>query len=137
MQFYTKAKQPPTINIVSMIDILCILLIFYVATSEFKAEEAQVKIQLPESSQGTKEESQQQPIVIVATKDKRIFIGPTEIPLAELKSELKNRQSGLSNPHFVLKADTGIPLGFFVKVLDASKEAGIANLSLLTEDGNK
>jgi biopolymer transport protein ExbD len=52
MAFYTKVKRPPVINIISLIDILCILLIFFVVTTEFKKNEAQVQIQLPESTQG-------------------------------------------------------------------------------------
>lgn len=137
MQFYTKAKHPPAINIVSLIDILCILLIFFVATSEFKEDQPQIQIQLPEATQGTKEETPQEPITILASKDKKIYIGSREIPLADLEAALKERQTLMPNTQFILKADTGIPLGFFVKVLDASKAAGIANLSLLTEDANK
>jgi biopolymer transport protein ExbD len=57
--------------------------------------------------------------------------------LEKLAQTLKDRKKTSPSALYILKADTGIPLGFFVKVLDASKEAGIANLSLLTEDGTK
>lgn len=134
MRFYSKARRPPIINIVSLIDILCILLIFFIVTTEFKKDQHQVEIKLPESTQATKEDKPTEPVLILATKDKKIFIGDEEIPLEKLVSVLKSKQSGQSNPLFSLKADTEIPLGFFVKVLDASKEAGIANLSLLTEE---
>ena len=137
MAFYTKVKRPPVLNVISLIDILCILLIFFIVTTEFKKDEVQVQIQLPETTQGTKEETPQEPVVILATKDKKIFIGTKEIPLDQLKIVLKEQQTVQSRAQFILKADTGIPLGCFVKVLDASKEAGIANLSLLTEDANK
>ncbi|MDZ4788113.1 MAG: biopolymer transporter ExbD [Blastochloris sp.] len=134
MRFYSKARRPPIINIVSLIDILCILLIFFIVTTEFKKDQYQVEIKLPESTQATKEDKPTEPVLILATKDKKIFIGDEEIPLEKLVSVLKSKQNGQSNPLFSLKADTEIPLGFFVKVLDASKEAGIANLSLLTEE---
>ncbi|NJK91690.1 MAG: biopolymer transporter ExbD [Blastochloris sp.] len=133
MQFYTKSKRPPVINIVSLIDILCILLIFFIVTTEFKKDQPEVEIQLPESTTGTETEKPEEPVLILVTKDKKIFVGTEEVPLNQLTQILKNRQSGLTKPLFALKADTSVPLGLFVKVMDASKEAGIANLSLLTE----
>lgn len=137
MQFYSKTKHIPTINIVSLIDILCILLIFFVVTTEFKEDHPQVEIQLPQSSQAAQSDKADEPVTIYATKDKKIFIDELEIPLEKLVATLKDKQQSALNSVFALKADTDVPLGFFVKVLDASKEAGISNLSLMTEETKK
>jgi biopolymer transport protein ExbD len=134
MRFTTKARKTPTINIVSLIDILCILLIFFVVTTEFKKDQPQLEIQLPESTQGTNQEKPDEPIMILATKDKKIFLNNKETPLQELSTKLKGLKAAQAKALFVLKADTGIDLGFFVKVMDAATEAGIPNLSLLTDE---
>jgi biopolymer transport protein ExbD len=137
MAFYTKAKRPPVLNIISLIDILCILLIFFIVTTEFKKDEVQLQIKLPETSKGTKEEAPQEPVTILISKEKKIYIGQTEVPLANLILTLKERKIATPQALYILKADTGVPLGFFIKVLDASESAGIANLSIMAEEAGK
>lgn len=137
MRFYTRSKQPLTINIVSLIDILTILLIFFIVTTQFKKAEPEVQIKLPESATATEEQRSEEPIIIYATKEQKIFLGQREIPLPGLAAELQKIKASAKSPVFALKADEGVPLGFFVKVLDASKEAGLADLSLFTEPAPK
>lgn len=137
MRFYTRSKKPVTINIVSLIDILTILLIFFIVTTQFKKAEPEVQIKLPESTTATEEKRPDEPVIIYATKDQKIYLGEREVPLASLAGELKRIKATAKTPLFALKADEGVPLGFFVKVLDASKEAGLADLSLFTEEAKK
>jgi biopolymer transport protein ExbD len=49
MQFYTRKRRTPFINIVSLIDILAILLIFFIVTTNFRKPQPQLKINLPDS----------------------------------------------------------------------------------------
>jgi biopolymer transport protein ExbD len=133
MQFYTRTKRPLTINIVSLIDILCILLIFFIVTTTFKKSEPEVEIKLPESTEAKETERTNEPIIIYATKDKKIFVGEEEVPLGGLTDALVRKKAATEAPLFALKADRDVPLGFFVKVLDSSKAAGLTNLSLYTE----
>ena len=48
MRFYTKRRKMPSITIVSLIDILAILLIFFIVTTTFKDKLPQLQINLPE-----------------------------------------------------------------------------------------
>lgn len=133
MRFYTRAKRPLVINVVSLIDILAILLIFFIVTTTFKKAEPQVEIILPQSSQATEDQRALEPTVIHITRDQNIFIGDRQVTLEQLSVELRERATLAGQSMFALKADEGVPLGFFVKILDLSKEAGLENLSLFTE----
>ncbi len=133
MRFYTRAKRPLVINIVSLIDILAILLIFFVVTTTFKKAEPQVEIKLPESDTATEEEQSFEPVIIHVTKDGLIFIDDAPVTLETLTTVMRERAAAMRRPAFALRADEDVNLGFFVKVLDASKNAGIPNLSLFTE----
>lgn len=137
MRFYTKQKRPPAINIVSLIDTLCVLLIFFIVTTTFKKNEPTLQIRVPDSTQGTKEQRPQEPVIIYATKTQKIYVGTEEVPLDRLAVILKNKKSQGPSSVFALKADTDIPLGFFVKVLDAAKEAGLNDISMFTEEPKK
>lgn len=133
MRFYSRPKRPLIINLVSLMDILTILLLFFIVTTTFRKNESEVQINLPESTQGTEDERSTEPVILYATKDQKIFLGTKEVQLTALVAEIKQAQKDLKSPVFALKADEEVPLGFFVKVLDASKEAGLADLSLFTE----
>lgn len=134
MQFYTKKRRTPIINIISLIDIFCILLIFSLATTTFKKSEPVVQIDLPESASAKETtEKRVEPVVITATKDLSLTIDGQSVPITGLGAKLKELKPNTPQG-FVLKADKGVPLGFFVKVLDASREAGIDNLNLQTDE---
>ena len=117
----------------SLVDILCILLIFFIVTTTFKKDEPRVEIKIPESSTAIKDPHPQEPVIIYASKDLKVYVGSSEVPLDKLARVLKARKAEAGTAVFALKADTDIPLGFFVKVLDASKEAGLTNLQMFTE----
>jgi biopolymer transport protein ExbD len=134
MQFYTKKRKTPIINIISLIDIFCILLIFSLVTTTFKKSEPVVQIDLPESATGKETtEKRVEPVTITATKDLSLTIGGKPITIETLSGMLKEMKPDTPQG-FVLKADKGVPLGFFVKILDASKAAGIDNLNLQTDE---
>ena len=122
-----------------MIDILSILLIFFIVTTTFKKEEPRVEINLPESAQGKEESSVEDPVVVFITKDNRIFIGNSETTLEMFPKEIEALVAKNAQTQFALEADEEIQLGFFVKIMDAAKEAGLSDLSLNTrkpEDGS-
>ncbi|MEM1157658.1 MAG: biopolymer transporter ExbD [Verrucomicrobiota bacterium] len=132
MQFYSRPKRPLSINIVSMIDILSILLIFFIVTTTFKKAEPRVEISLPESTQGKEESTIEDPVVIFITADNQIFIGDRETTLEQLPREVEALLSQKPETRFALEADEGIQLGFFVKIMDAANAAGLNDLSLNT-----
>ncbi len=132
MQFYSRPKRPLSINIVSMIDILSILLIFFIVTTTFKKSEPRVEINLPESTTGKEDSETADPVVIFITKENRIFIGNSETTLEMFPKEVGALKAKNPASTFALEADEGIQLGFFVKIMDAAKEAGLNDLSLNT-----
>lgn len=135
MKFYTRQKKPIFINIVSLIDVLTMLLIFFVVTTTFKKDQSRVRIDLPESSRAEKTKAIAEPIMIRVTKENRISVGGEEnLSLEDLPKVLKAKKTSMPEAVFALEADKGVELGFFVKVLDASKDAGIENLSLHTKE---
>ncbi|MEM9399273.1 MAG: biopolymer transporter ExbD [Verrucomicrobiota bacterium] len=136
MQFYSRRKKILTINIVTLIDILSILIIFFIVTTTFKKTEPEVEIDLPESTTAEKipQEESQEPLIIYATKDEEIFVGEQKIEIEKLTAYLERKKSEMKEALFALKADKEAPVGLFVKILDSSKEAGIGNLSMYTAE---
>jgi len=136
MKFYTKQRRTPTINIVSLVDILCILLIFFVVTTVFKKEEPVIRLDLPKSSQG-KPVDPNAPIIIFVTEDEKIFLGDIPIVPANLSSSIQKIHKELPNSKFALKSSKKAPFGVIVQVMDAAKAAGIDQLPAFTQEANE
>ena len=135
MRFRVKTRRSPIINIVSLIDILCIVLIFFIVTTVFRREEPQIKLDLPESSQA-KAAQQTTPEIISVTEDEKIYVGEKLVAAADLGDYLKSRKEADSTAKFALKASKKAPFEVIVKVMDAVKIAGIEELPTYTEEPN-
>ncbi len=125
MNLRPRRRPVPTIPIVSLIDIMVILLIFFVATTTFKKDKTQVKITLPESkSLGGASTAPESRVAISITSEQKIFLDGKPIELDQLAvaiTSLKNAKPGMK---LELEADTTAALGVLVKVWDALREAG-------------
>jgi len=139
--FVRKRKQTPTIIVVALIDVLIVLLIFLMVTTTFKQQPA-LKLALPESSQAEKTgASEDVPLIVSVDKQGNLRIGNEgeglPVTVDNLRAELKARVE--KNPELVLaiRADTTAPFGQIVKVMDATKEAGVKRVNAFTKEAGK
>jgi len=134
MRFARKPRRQPIINIISLIDILVVLLIFYIATTVFKKSEPKITIKVPESSQAKPAESNP-PSIIYVTADSKIFFNDAPVEPNKLGELLKDKMT--ANPEFkvAMKADTKAPFGIITKVMDAAHFAGIGDLPTFMDTG--
>jgi biopolymer transport protein ExbD len=120
-------RPVPAIPIVSLIDILVILLIFFIATTTFRRNKTHVKIALPESkAMGENSPSQDVRVPIAITKDKDILLDGDLVPEEGLEEALKRLRAGRPGVRLELEADTDAALGVLVKVWDALRAAGFS-----------
>jgi len=128
MQFIRKRRRQPFINIISLIDILTVLLIFYIATTVFKRTEPKLNIVVPPSTTA-KSTQDTIPSTIYVTADSKIFFNDAPIEPDKLGELLKSKTA--TNPDFkvAMKSDQNAPFKIIVKVMDAANVAGIKNLS--------
>ncbi len=129
MQFPRKARRTPAINIINLIDVLVVLLIFYIATTVFKKSQPKIDITVPSSTKPTVSQ-QAAPSIIYITADGKFYLDDQPEDPAQLGDLLKSKKA--TDPDFkvALKADTNTPLGMFVKVYDAANAAGITDLQM-------
>jgi biopolymer transport protein ExbD len=137
MQFARKPRRSPVLNIIPLIDVLVVLLIFYIATTVFKKPQPILKIVVPDSTTA-KSTDKTPPAVIYVTSDSKIFLDEVPVEASKLADLLKEKLA--ADPAFkvAMKADTGAPFGAITKVMDAAHTAGIADLQTFmnTEKGS-
>jgi biopolymer transport protein ExbD len=113
------------VPIVTLIDILAILLIFFIVTTTFKTEETLVKVNLPTSSELGADVSAGTRQVLSLSKDGSVSLGQKRISMEQLPIALQQFRRKNPNGRLELKADEEAPLGLMVKVWDAANQAGL------------
>jgi biopolymer transport protein ExbD len=134
MKIAVRKRRAPSIIIVSLVDILTILLIFFVVSTTFKRDQPEVQINLPDSKTSTKSSSEQEHAVVSVNENDEVRLDGQIIGVDELEASVRNlppaRRAALA-----LQADKKSSFGAIIKVMDALKLAGVKNLPAFTRDG--
>jgi len=133
MKFAVKKRRAPSIIIVSLVDILTILLIFFVVSTTFKKDQPEVQINLPESKTAANNPAELEHAIVTVDKDNNIKLDGKSVSGDELEEAVRNlpptRKSSL-----VLQAADEASWQTIVKVMDALKLAGVKNLPAFTRE---
>jgi biopolymer transport protein ExbD len=121
MQFRAKRYIKPVINIASLVDVLFLLLIFFMVTSAF-VEQPNIKLELPVTRHS--EVSKVERTVLTISRDGQLFIKERPVDKQNLEKELRRLMLDTGDEVLVLKADKLVPYGDVVDVMDSAKGAG-------------
>ncbi|HRJ11586.1 MAG TPA: biopolymer transporter ExbD [Prosthecobacter sp.] len=125
MNLRPRRRPVPMIPIVSLVDVMVILLIFFVATTTFRNEKTQVKITLPESrTMGEPVPQAEVRKAITITREQELFLDGSPVQPDALADALKRLKAQSPAVRLELEADTGTALGVLMKVWDALRAAG-------------
>lgn len=134
MKFYTRKRRTPVVNIIPLIDILVILLIFFVTTSTFKKRQPQLEINLPEARTATVAAAAKvEPIVLRVKSADQLTLDEQPVTAKNLAEALKAARAKAPDRPVAMQADRQAPFGVVVQVLDALKQAGVKNIPAFTQ----
>ena len=127
--------QPPNdntlmaeINITPFTDVLLVLLIIFMVSATFLTQSA-FNIKLPETVSKTAAGLQG---LIVTIKADSIIIGDTEVSQDILAIKLEQEAKAKPGQKVIIMADSKIPYGTVINVMDKLKQAGFSSISLAT-----
>ena len=134
MRFYSRKRRAPSIIIVSLIDILAILLIFFIVATTFRRNQPQLQINLPESKAAEQAPAEKdEPVVLSVKSADQISLDGKPVTLDLLAEALKTVRAQAPARPIAMQADREAPFGVVVKVLDALKDAGVKNIPAFTQ----
>lgn len=130
IEFRRKKRTSLHTNIAPLVDVVFLLLLFFMVTSRIVAEPA-LTIQLPKSKTAVSDDSKE--IILSITKDEALYLGECRVALEQIGNLLQAEflQSGCRVVK--IKADSNISLGLLVKVIDEVKLADAESFSIVTE----
>ena len=138
MKFRRQAQEEVSVNLTPLIDVVFLLLIFFMVSTTF-TRETQLAIDLPEASGEVREQEQKQ-IEIVISKEGDFAVNGRSLvnsQLDTLKSALGKVSDGDSRLPLVITADANTPYQSVVTAMDAAGQLGFANLSMTTRKPEK
>jgi len=115
------------INITSLIDVMFLLLIFFMVSSTFRDQPA-IELTLPRSS--VAEDVAVAPTVVYLTRDGRIYLDSEVVGREQLRQNLRRLQAATGEDRIVLRADEHAEHGAVVALIDLIKESGYRRVSL-------
>ena len=129
------AREEVTLNLTSLIDVIFVLLLFFVVTTTF-SRPSQLKIELPEASSSTppaQSEVKQLEIGISAEGQYELNAQPLiSNDLAGLMSALQRESAGDLSLPLIISADAKTPHQAFITAMDAAGKLGFAHLRITT-----
>lgn len=125
-------KYSVQIPLTSLIDMIFLLLIYFLLTTNFIVEEG-IKVNLPNAQASVPQVKQE--IVVSIDKEGTPYVLKEKIPLNMLYIKIKEMIGNDPDRLVVIKADKKVVLNKVVNVMDIAKSAGASRLSLATEKG--
>ena len=125
-----KRRESLGLDLTPVIDVVFILLIFFIVTSVFKKEESALMIDLPTSN--AKEMKVEEEQVFIEVNKNKLAIKGIEVSFESLEDNLKaikNKQKAV-----VIKIDKKVEYERVVKVLDLLQKYNLSNLALVTNE---
>lgn len=133
-KYFKKEKNFVSINITSLIDVVFMLVIFFMLSSSFN--KSSIPISLP-SSENSIQSSDTESIRVTISKEKIIFLNDNITSIKNLSSESQKLLTSLGTRNAVLYSDENVSLGFMISVIDELTKSGIENVSVKTYTKSK
>lgn len=138
MQLQNEQDEEPEVNITSLIDVVFLLLIFFMVSATFERQ-ALLRVELPEATTAEREAVPDR-VELVVTETGDYFIGDqmlTDRARSTLQLALSQAFASRPDAVLVIRADSGADHGLVVRAMDAAAAEGISRLTIATvaEDG--
>ncbi len=117
------------INITPLVDVVLVLLVIFMVTEPVL--QSGIEVNVPKTR--TVKQITEQRMVVIIDKNDNIYLNDQPINIHDLTDKLRARATDPAHQAIYLKADQTVAFGNFAAVMDAVKQAGITNVSIVTQ----
>jgi biopolymer transport protein ExbD len=130
MPLKTHSDEQPTLNLTPMIDIVFLLIIFFMVGTKFSELERKIGLQVPAIANNGTLSSEPEKRVVNVYRDGRIELDEQPINLRQLTENLAQARQQYSRLGVLIRGDADSRHQSVVNVLNSCKEAGIARMAV-------
>jgi biopolymer transport protein TolR len=117
------------INVTPLVDVVLVLLIIFMISAPVL--QSGIEVSVPKTR--TVKEITQQRLVLTINRNQDVFLGDQLVNIHEVTQKLHEQSADPAHQVIYLRADENVPFGAFASVMDAVKQAGITNISIVTQ----
>ena len=117
------------INIVPFVDVVLVLLIIFLITAPIL--QSGIEVDLPKTK--TVKEITEERLVITIDRAQRVYLGNDPVNIHDLAAQVKSRAPDFATRAVFVRCDEAVPFGAFAAVIDAMRQSGIQNISVVTQ----
>jgi biopolymer transport protein ExbD len=118
------------IDLTPLIDVVFIMLIFFVTASSF-VKTSTIPINRPEASTGT-DSNTKKSLVITIDKEQQLYLNDKKVDLNALSTLIKEEQGYSKEDNVIVEADKGVQTGLTIGVVDEVRKSGLTNIAIAT-----
>ena len=117
------------IKITPLVDVVLVLLIIFMVTAPVLQSGIEVNVPKTRSAKEITDER----LVISINKQQRVYLGNDPININQIGAKLRQKIREPQHQSIFIRADEDVPFGAFATVMDAVKQSGISNVSIVTQ----
>ncbi len=133
MKFTSRQPEPAAMQLAPMIDIVFLLLIFFIVTWQFSRSETELNVSVPTAEEGAELTRPKGEIIINVMADGTIRVEGMTMNLGQLNQKLAAIAKQYNNQPVRIRGDGGVPYQSIVEVIDTCQKSGIWNISFATQ----
>jgi len=117
------------INITPLVDVVLVLLIIFMVTAPIL--QSGIEVNVPKTR--TVKEITEERLVVTIDKQQRVYLGNDPININQISTQLRSKIRDPQHQPIFIRADEDVPFGAFATVMDAVKQSGVTNVSIVTQ----
>ena len=130
MPLKTHLDELPGLNLTPMIDVLFLLIIFFMAATNFGQPEHNIDVAVPEVSQAGESAAPPRPLIVTVYADGRFELDGQPFAIDDLIAQLVAARGRLGSPSVVIRGDAACAFQQVASALSACQQAGISELGI-------
>ncbi len=130
MEFKRKRYNHQIMNIAPLVDVVFLLLLFFLLSSHF-IQESSIKVELPRSETAERESKREKTITI--TRDGKVYFMDKEVQVERLDEIIGQNLKQPGKEGIRIRPDRDVNVGLLVKVIDEVRSAGVKYFTIITE----
>ena len=130
MRLRERPKRDYTVDITPLVDIVFLMLIFFMVSTSFKVA-SRLKLELP-TSKSQEQVSEKQEVIVSVSPSGQFYVQDEAVSDLDLRKRILNETKGDPNMRVVLRADAKTQHRYVVRALDVLRGLGMGKVAIAT-----